>query len=102
MCQRMESWLANVRSSSADGDDSALPVTLILLPNSVQKSFLRTGCKVKWHYTPITLVKLNKRFKHFQMSLQGLQANMQNAADTYINTNKYLTIYLYIYMYIYI
>lgn len=36
------------------------------------------------------------------MSLQGLQANMQNAADTYVNTNKYLSIYLYIYVYLYI
>lgn len=43
------------------------------------------------------------RSKHFEMSLKGLQANMQNAADTYINTNKSIYIYiLYIYIYLYI
>lgn len=57
----MESWLTNLFSSSAGGNDGALPVTSILLPNSVQSSFLTTDCEIKWHYTPVTLVKLNEK-----------------------------------------
>lgn len=62
--QRMCSWLTNLFSSSTDSKDGH-PVTKTPSFSLTQCSALLSGeiAKIKSHYTPVTLVKLNKKIE---------------------------------------